>query len=169
MNLIPAKFRPYLSKTAHFAAVLLLAATVLAQAPAPKVTEDFSGLYSFVREGDTAQITLDELPSKDKPEVPLRGYISRMGEMDSDKDQVLDIWIKAGSTDGERITFSTKTVHGISYEFDGHVHRGDAKEKGKEGYFVIDGTLTEHRLEKDGRPTSRERQITMKSFPNLDE
>jgi hypothetical protein len=34
---------------------------------------------------------------------------------------------------------------------------------------VIEGTLIEHSVDKDGKPRSQTREITMKSFPNLDE
>ena len=65
--------------------------------------------------------------------------------------------------------FATKTIHGISYDFTGTVRRGDAKSKDKEGYVVIQGTLTENTVDKNGATRSRTRELTMKSFPNLDE
>jgi hypothetical protein len=163
----------YLSRTAHsivalLAILTLLAALASAQTTASSDLGDFSGLYTFLRDGESVQITLDQLPSAEKKEVPVSGYISRMGSSDSDKDQILDIWFKSGTTDGEHIRFTTKQIHGLSYEFSGRIHRGEAKSKEKEGYLVIDGTLTEHSVDGKGKEQSRTREITMKSFPALD-
>jgi hypothetical protein len=171
MNLIRTNSHHFLSRTAQlgFLIAISCAISTYAQAPSAAPLGDFSGLYTFVRDGESVQITVDEVPSKEKPEVPVRGYVSRIGDTDTDKDQVLDMWIKSGSTDADRIRFSTKQVHGVAYDFDGHIRRGDAKAKGKEGYIVIEGTLTEHRLDKNLKSTTRERQLTMKSFPDLDQ
>lgn len=162
----------FLSRTAQSTAILAVTLTLLAALASAQTASsgigDFSGLYTFVRDGESVQITLDEVPSSDRKEVPVTGYISRMGTSDSDKDQILDIWFKTGKTDGEHISFSTKQVHGVSYDFSGRIHRGDAKSKEKEGYLVIDGTLTEHSVDAKGKQQSRTREITMKSFPDLD-
>jgi hypothetical protein len=82
---------------------------------------------------------------------------------------VLDLWIKTGTLDGDHVSFTTKPIHGLWYEFDGRVRRGDAKSKDKEGYIVIDGTLIEHNIDRRGRSNAQKRQISMRSFPNLDE
>jgi hypothetical protein len=92
-----------------------------------------------------------------------------LGESDTDRDQTFDLMFKSGSLDGQNISFTTKTIHGISYEFSGTVRRGDAKSKDKEGYVVIEGTLVENSVDKSGKPRSQRRELTMKSFPNLDE
>lgn len=161
----------FLSGIAHLAGALLFAALLCSAQTSPPAESlgDFSGLYSFLRDGESVQITLDELPSASKKQVPVDGYISRLGSSDSDKDQILDIWIKTGTTDGDNIRFTTKQVHGLSYDFTGRVHRGDAKAKEKEGYFVIEGRLTEHSIDRRGKPAMQEREITMKSFPSLDD
>src|SRR4051794_2738636 len=124
----PMNFKIVLSGTSHFLAILMLS-NVAGVAQAPQSLGDFSGLYSFLRDGESVQITLDELPSATKKEVPVSGYISRLGSSDSDKDQILDIWIKTGTTDGDNIRFTTKQVHGLFYDFVGHVRRGEAKSK----------------------------------------
>jgi hypothetical protein len=151
-----------------FVAMMLLACVAHGQTSASTDLGDFSGLYTFLRDGESVQITLDQLPSADKKEVAVTGYVSRIGTSDSDKDQILDIWFKSGTTDGEHVSFSTKQIHGFSYDFTGRVHRGEAKTKEKEGYIVIDGTLTEHSVDGKGKQQSRTREVTMKSFPNLD-
>jgi hypothetical protein len=155
--------------TIVFAALTLLAALTSAQTSASPDIGDFSGLYTFLRDGESVQITVDQLPSADKKEVPVTGYVSRIGTSDSDKDQILDIWFKSGKTDGEHISFTTKQIHGLSYDFSGRVHRGEGKTRNKEGYLVIEGTLTEHSVDSTGKEQSRTREITMKSFSNLDQ
>ncbi|MGZ7097795.1 MAG: hypothetical protein ACXVJ8_04945, partial [Candidatus Angelobacter sp.] len=47
-----------------------------ANAIVPHAAEDISGMYSFVKEGEFLQITLDK--------KAVTGYISRMGDSDSD-------------------------------------------------------------------------------------
>jgi hypothetical protein len=147
--------------------------TLFAQTkPATKPADDlgdFSGLYTFVHDGESVQITLDELPTAANPKVPVTGYVTRLGESDTDKDQTFDLMFKTGSLETQAISFSTKTIHGISYDFVGTVRHGDAKSKDKEGYVIIEGTLTENTIDKNGKPRSQSRELTMKSFPNLDE
>jgi len=170
--------RTLLGRTSHGAllcaiAILGTALGLSAQtAQSAKPTEglgDFSGLYTFVHEGESVQITLDELPTPAKPKVPVTGYVTRLGESDTDRDQTFDLMFKSGSLDGQNISFTTKTIHGTSYEFTGTVRRGDANSKDKEGYVVIEGTLVENSVDKSGKPRSQRRELTMKSFPNLDE
>ena len=43
---------------------------------------DISGMYTFLREGEFLQLTLDE--------GRLSGYLSRFGDSDSDKGQIVD-------------------------------------------------------------------------------
>ena len=167
--------RSLLSRTSHAALLcaIVILGTLFAQTkPATKPADDlgdFSGLYTFVHDGESVQITLDELPTAAKPKVPVTGYVTRLGESDTDKDQTFDLMFKTGSLEKQAISFSTKTIHGISYDFVGTVRRGDAKSKDKEGYVVIEGTLTENSVDKNGKPRSQSRELTMKSFPNLDE
>jgi hypothetical protein len=154
--------------------VLLFAIAILgtAFAQTAKTSDDlgdFSGLYTFVHDGESVQITLDELPTAAQPKVPVTGYVTRLGESDTDRDQTFDLMFKSGSLESKTIKFTTKTIHGISYDFTGTVRRGDAKSKDKEGYVVIEGKLTENNVDKKGATRSRTRELTMKSFPNLDQ
>jgi hypothetical protein len=165
--------RSFLSRTSHAAlvcAIAILGTAVFAQTAKPvDDLGDISGMYSFLHDGEFVQITLDELPTAAKSKVPVSGFVSRFGQSDSDKDQVLDLMFKSGTLDKQAITFVTKSIHGLSYEFSGTVRRGDAKAKDKEGFFIIEGTLTENTVDKNGKPRTQTREITMKSFPNLDE
>lgn len=162
----------FLGKSSHAAllcAIVLLGTALAQTAKSADELGDFSGLYTFVHDGESVQITLDELPTPAKPRVPVTGYVTRLGESESDKDQTFDLMFKTGSLEGKKISFATKTIHGISYEFTGIVRRGDAKSKEKEGYVVIEGTLVENSVDKNGKSRSQKREIIMKSFPNLDE
>ena len=167
------KSRTFLSRTSHAAllcAIAILGTLAFAQSAKPADDlGDFSGMYSFLHDGEFVQITLDEFPTAATPKVPVSGFVSRFGQSDSDKDQVLDLMFKSGWLEKQTISFATKSIHGLSYEFTGTVRRGDAKSKDKEGYFVMEGTLTENSVDKNGKARTQTRQITMKSFPNLDE
>jgi len=74
-----------------------------------------------------------------------------------------------GSLDGDKITFVTKPVHGISYEFAGTVERGAAATHDKDGYYELRGTLTQNTIAQDKIIAAKSREITMKLFPDLDE
>lgn len=190
------------------AVVVLLMTAAFAQhagkaAPTPP-QEDISGMYSFTRDGEFVQITIEpgEMPAP-KPQptapepsksekkqrtklavpnsgdidaqkapqkgVPVSGFISRYGDLASDKGVFLDQFFESGRLIGDEITFKTKALHGTWFEFSGHVHRGQPPTKAKEGYWVIEGTLTQHFTDENGKETAREREITMKSFPEGDD
>ncbi len=86
-----------------------------AQQPASQATaaNEVSGTYTFLREGEFVQLTVDD--------GKLSGYISRFGDSDSDKGQFIDQFFDKTSLVGDRLTFNTKTVHGVWYAFNGRV------------------------------------------------
>jgi hypothetical protein len=116
-----------------------------------------SGMYTFTREGEFVQITVEE--------GRLSGFVSRYGDRESDKDAFLDQFFSKGSIDGNRITFTTKPVHGTWFEFAGEVSRGSGKTPDQEGYWVIRGTLKQYDEDELKHVTSKSREITFKSFP----
>jgi len=118
---------------------------------------DPAGLYSFVKEGESVQLTLDE--------GELSGYITRFGESDSDKGQLIDQFFSKGSLKDNHLTFATKTVHGVWYEFNGTIEIQPGKAPGAEGYRVIKGTLKQHSQDANGKDSARERSVEFKSFP----
>jgi len=122
--------------------------------PAP----DYSGMYGFLREGEFVQITAEE---KGK----LTGFISRYGDLDSDRGAFLDQFIKQGSIAGHNLSFTTVTVHGIWYEFKGTADRGTGKTPNDEGYYVLRGTLTQHSSDAQHKDVAKSREVTFKSFP----
>ncbi|MCU1305678.1 MAG: hypothetical protein JWN45_373 [Acidobacteriaceae bacterium] len=158
------------------ALILLVFAATLGQSAAQQKTspvaapEDISGMYSFEHEGEFVQITIDPGKAEDagKPTI-VSGFVSRYGDLESDRGVFLDHFFSKGALQDHKLTFTTKTVHGIWFEFSGSVERGDAKTRTAEGYFVLKGTLKENTIAADKSVSSRSREMRMKSFPNLDD
>jgi hypothetical protein len=118
---------------------------------------DISGMYTFLRDGEFVQITMDE--------GRVSGYVARFGDTDSDKGQFIDQFFDKASLESDHLTFNTKTVHGIWYEFSGMVSVVPGKKPGEEGYRVIKGTLTQHASDAKGAEKAMQRQVDFKSFP----
>jgi len=124
----------------------------------PAQAEDISGMYSFLREGEFVQVTVEEGNT-------VSGFVSRYGDSDSDKGTFLDQFFTKASLKDRHLTFTTKAIHGVSFEFDGNVERGPGKTPHEEGYRVIRGTLTQITEDSSKKTTSRSRQVEFKSFP----
>jgi hypothetical protein len=118
---------------------------------------DISGMYTFLREGEFVQLTIDD--------GKLSGYVSRFGEADSDKGQFIDQFFDKTSLVGDRLTFNTKTVHGVWYDFNGRVSITPGKQPDSEGYRVMKGTLIQHSTDDKGVEKAMQRQVEFKSFP----
>ena len=118
---------------------------------------DISGTYSFLREGEYVQITVED--------GKLSGYLSRFGDSDSDKGQFIDQFFDKTTLEGNRLSFNTKTVHGASYDFAGVISTTPGKTPTEEGYRVIRGKLIEHTTDADGKDKSMQKQVEFKSFP----
>jgi len=132
-------------------------ATTPVQTPKADSSRDvISGMYSFLREGEFVQITVEE--------GKLSGFVSRFGERDSDRDAFLDQFFSNASLQGDNLSFTTKAVHGTWFEFSGVVSRGDAKTPDKEGYWIIRGTLKQYDEDERKQVSSKSRQVTFKSF-----
>src|SRR4051812_21691208 len=109
-----------------FVFALLCAAQTQPPASNLASTEDISGMYTFLREGEFVQIDVDG--------ARVTGFVSRYGDKDGDKGAVLDHLFKEGDLKGNTIHFVTKQVHGSWFEFQGTVERGEEKDSSKEGY-----------------------------------
>ena len=141
---------------------VLVSSLTWAQNPAPKPNPsagqpDVSGMYSFLKEGEFVEVDIDA----DR----VSGFISRLGESNSDHGAVLDHLFTKGSFDGTNLTFATRELHGVSYQFKGKIVRGEGKQRGSEGYYVIKGTLTETTLDANKKASAREREVEFKSMP----
>ena len=138
--------------------LLLLSVFLAAQQNTPPATDDFSGMYTFLRDGEFLQITVEDQGN-------VSGFISRYGDTESDKDTFLDQFIDSGKLDGDRLIFSTKQVHGIRFSFEGTVGRGPAKSPDDEGYYAIRGTLTRSTADVNKKTTQESQKVEFKSFP----
>jgi len=146
------------------ATALLAGATGRQQAPSPSAqntandaANDPSGMYSFLKDGEFVQLTLEE--------GKLSGYVSRYGDTDSDKGSFIDQFFDKASLDGDRLSFTTKTVHGVWYAFRGTIMKTAGKQPGQEGYRVIKGTLVQHTTDATKADKPRQRDVEFKSFP----
>jgi hypothetical protein len=116
--------------------------------------EDISGMYSFLREGEFVQINLEQ--------NGVSGYISRRGELESDRGAFLDQFFSKASVQGHDVAFTTKPLHGVIYEFKGRFERGPAKSKAEDGYYLLRGTLKEIVSDGSNQATSRSREVVFK-------
>jgi len=148
-----------LFSTLWAAASSLQKARTATSAPAatagPAPAEDISGMYSFLKEGEFLQINLDRNGAAS-------GYISRQGDLDSDRGAFLDQFFSQASIHGHDVAFTTKQLHGVWFEFKGRFDRGSAKSKKEDGYYVVRGTLKEFTSGTDKNTTSRSREVEFK-------
>ena len=118
----------------------------------------YSGMYTFLREGEFVQVTVEDGGS-------VTGFVSRFGDGDSDKGAFLDQFFKSGKLDGNKLTFTTEVVHGVSFEFRGTIERGAGKNPGDEAYYILKGTLTENMSDANKKVTSHSKEVLFKMFP----
>ena len=119
---------------------------------------DYSGMYNFLRDGEFVQVNVED-------QGRVTGFVSRYGDSESDRGVFLDHFFKEGKLDGNQLTFTTDTVHGVSYEFHGAVERGEGKNPGDEAYYVLKGTLIENSMDAGKKTSSHSRQVALKMFP----
>jgi len=120
--------------------------------------QEYSGMYSFLQEGEFVQVTVEEAGR-------VTGFVSRFGDLDSDKGAFLDHFFKNGTLHDNKLSFTTEMVHGKSFEFTGTIERGEGKKPGDEAYFVIRGKLTENSTDSNKKVSARSRDVAFKAFP----
>jgi hypothetical protein len=128
------------------------------QKPASSPRADYSGTYSFLRDGEFVQVTVED-------QGRVTGFVSRYGDSESDRGVFLDHFFKSGKLDGNQLAFTTETVHGASFEFRGTVERGEARSRGDEAYYLLKGTLVENTIDEAKKTSSHSREVALKSFP----
>lgn len=155
------RFRPPQIATFIILADMILVA-IAASAQSKSTTAiagaNYDGMYAFVREGEFVQITAEG-------EGRVTGFVSRYGDSESDRGVFLDHFFKSGKLNGNQLTFTTDTVHGVSFEFHGTVERGEGKNRADEAYYVLKGTLIENTSDESKKTSSRSREVALKSFP----
>jgi hypothetical protein len=145
-------------------AVLLLLSSFLsaqntAQPTVPdKPAEDYSGMYAFLRDGEFVQVTVEDAGR-------VTGFVSRYGDLESDRGAFLDQFFKKAKLDGKSLSFTTDTVHGTWYEFKGTVERGEGKNVGDEAYYVLKGALLQYTTDANKKTLAKSREVSFKSFP----
>jgi hypothetical protein len=118
--------------------------------------EDISGMYSFLKEGEFIQINLEK--------NVVSGYVSRMGETESDRGVFLDQFFDKAQIQGHYVSFTTKPLHNVWYEFKGKFERGPGKSKSDDAYYVLRGTLKELSLDENKKVVSHMREVELKSL-----
>jgi len=141
-----------------WAVAILLAATLVwaENPPSTKAApaDDYSGMYSFLQEGEFVEISVDEGNR-------VTGFISSFG--DADKANFVDYFFDKAELHDHDIRFSTRKIQGTWFEFHGAISRGPGKNRDAEAYYVIKGTLTQHTS--NGRPEAKTTDVTLRSFP----
>ena|SRR5437868_14821420 len=143
--------------------LMLVSCLIAAQEESPDINKtkptgpDYSGMYSFLRDGEFVQVTVED-------QGRVTGFVSRFGDLESDKGQFLDQFFKSGKLDGNKLAFTTETVHGVWFEFAGTIDRGPGKNPGDEAYYVLNGKLTESNTDSK-KVSSKSREVAFKQFP----
>ncbi len=120
--------------------------------------QQYSGMYSFLKEGEFVQLTIED-------DGHVTGFISRYGDGESDKGAFLDQFFKSGKLDGNKLNFTTAVVHGVWFDFAGTVERGEGKNPEDEAYYVLKGSLIENSSDVDKKVKSQSRDVLLKRFP----
>jgi hypothetical protein len=123
-----------------------------------KAGKGYSGMYSFLKEGEFVQVTVED-------EGRVTGFVSRYGDGESDKGAFLDQYFRSGKLDGNKLSFSTETVHAVWFEFKGTVERGEGKNPGDEAYYVLKGTLTDNTSDAEKKIRTHAHEVVLKMFP----
>ena len=106
-----------------------------AQEPS-NLPEDVWGSYKFDHSNDSIELDLDR--------NKLSGYITQLGDAETDSTTPLTFFFDQSSIDGGDISFQTRVVHGVWYSFRGTIVRGNGKVRTDEGYYVLRGVLAVH-------------------------
>jgi hypothetical protein len=125
----------------------------------PLPGSEYSGMYTFLKEGEFVQVSVEDAGR-------VTGFVSRFGDLDSDKGAFLDQFFKSGKLDGNALSFTTEVVHGVGFEFKGTIQRGDGKKPGDEAYYVLKGTLTQTLTDANKKASTKSQEVTFKAFPS---
>jgi len=114
-------------------------------------------MYAFLKQGEFVQLSVQD----DK----LSGFVSRLGDLDSDRGTTLDHFIKQGSLNRGELTFTTEMIHGVWFEFKGRIDRGEGKLRGDEAYYVLRGKLIQYTSDAQKKVSAASREVALKSLP----
>jgi hypothetical protein len=103
--------------------------------------EDASGAYAL--SPNPAEV-IEIILNGDGDSVRLQGYLTRMGDGESDRGAPLSFFFARTAVEPAQLTFMTRQVHGIWWSFAGTIERGSVETSAQKGYYFLNGTLTEH-------------------------
>jgi hypothetical protein len=143
--------------------LLLLNASILCAQGAPNPspaasTDDYSGMYAFLQEGEFVQLTVED-------QGLVTGLISHYDDATGEQRGFVDQFFKQGKLDGQKLTFTTEAAHNAWYDFQGTVERGDGQNTDEQGYYVLKGKLTHYKTDANKKTTSKSETVAFKSFP----
>jgi hypothetical protein len=121
--------------------------------------EDASGEYLLGDSGNVIEISLQS--------GQLDGYISKLGDLESDRGAPLTYFFTRAELHQRRLSFVTRRVHGVWYSFDGSIVRGPARTRKDAGYYLLEGELVEHN--NAGMSQEQGRTVSLKSSRRLGE
>lgn len=116
------------------------------------LTDDVSGEYALGEAGNVIEISLQA--------GVLDGYISKLGDMESDRGTPLTYFFVSTELREERVRFATRRVHGVWYSFEGSIVRGPARSRKEPGFYLLQGELVEHDA---SRHADQGRTVSLKS------
>jgi hypothetical protein len=141
--------------TVKIVSLILISATL---AGAQESSQEWSGMYSFLKEGEFVQITVED-------QGQVTGLISRYSDPDNDKGAFLDQFFRSAKLDGNKLSFTTVTVRGVWFDFKGTVERGAGKNPGDEGYYVLKGALIENTTDANKKVNAHSQNVVLNMFP----
>jgi hypothetical protein len=89
----------------------------------------------------------------------LSGFITRLGDRESDQGTPLTFFFATSRLSGQRLAFTTRQIHGVWFSFEGTIVRGPARSRDQQGYYLLEGRLVLHDV------TSQTEQARMVSLP----
>jgi len=78
----------------------------------------------------------------------LTGYITRLGDRESDEGTPLTFFFATSRLWGQRFSFTTRQVHSVWFSFEGTIVRGNARSRDQQGYYLLEGRLVLHDTKK---------------------
>jgi hypothetical protein len=121
---------------------------------------DVWGTYHFDHLNESIELDLEH--------GKVTGYITRLGDSETDSNTPLTYFFDKGAVHGSHVEFQTRVVHGIWYAFYGTIVRGEAETRDDDGYYVLHGTLYTHHPaagdEKSADETVESRPVNFKSM-----
>jgi len=144
----------YMRERLVLAFFAIFALSAFAQSPAPAAPADISGMYTFLHEGEFVQLTQNG--------PVLSGFISRFA--DEKQESFIDQFFDKASWNNGELTFDTRKVKGVWYEFKGTARQTPGKSAQQEGYIILSGKLTTHTSDANGKDVAEAKSVDFESF-----